>query len=387
MVKRLSILGSTGSIGTQTLDVVRTFPDRFQVVGLSAGRNLGLLKLQVREFLPDFICVLDAHSASIMEGYIQGLSKKIAIFSGEEGLIRIATEGDLDCLIVAIVGTASLKPTVCAIEKGITIGLACKEVLVSAGSLVMDLASKHQVPILPIDSEHAALKQCLSSVGEDMSQVDSLTLTASGGPFRERSASSFDHVTVEETLKHPNWTMGPKISVDSATMMNKGLEVIEAYHLFGVDYDHIDVVVHPQSIVHSFVTFKDGNTLAQMGAPDMRFPIQYVLTYPEKWENNYPKLSLKEMGALSFEAPDIGKFPLLKLAYDVGKKGGSYPAVMNAANEAAVQLFLDKKIGFLDIYKWVSLLVERHDSLDSFTISDIIALDREVKSELVTIAA
>ena len=279
-------------------------------------------------------------------------------------------------------GTTSLKPTVEAIKHGTHIGLACKEVFVAAGDIVTKHAKKHNVTILPIDSEHAALKQCLAGVNEDMSTVSKLILTASGGPFWNRDPKSFASITLDEALKHPNWSMGQKITIDSATLMNKGLEVIEAHHFFSLPYNQIDVIIHPKSIIHALVEFSDGTMLSQMGLPDMRFPIQYALTYPEKLANPWPKTNLASLGAIEFFEPNLKTFPLLQLAYDTGQLGGTYPAVLNAANEAVVAAFLNKKLAFVDIPKAVQTVVESTTHISHPTLDDIIALDTEIKEKI-----
>ncbi|MSR89309.1 MAG: 1-deoxy-D-xylulose-5-phosphate reductoisomerase, partial [Candidatus Margulisbacteria bacterium] len=304
-IKSVSILGSTGSIGCQSLEVIRAFPERFRVIGLSAGSNIVLLQEQTLIFRPQIICLLTQVDADIMRDFCSANSLLTQVVCGDSGLLELSVFGDPDLLVVAIVGTAALLPTVHAIRQGISIGLACKEILVAAGVYVMALAREKGVSILPIDSEHAAIKQCLAGIVEDEKQVSKLVLTASGGPFWNRSLETFSAITREEALQHPNWTMGSKITIDSATMMNKGLEVIEAHHLFGIDYDRLDVIIHPTSIVHSFVEFSDGTFLAQMGLPDMRFPIQYVLTYPEKLPNPWPKMRFSELKSLTFHAPDF----------------------------------------------------------------------------------
>ncbi len=381
-MKTISILGSTGSIGVQTLDIVTAFPDRFQVFGLSAGANIDLLFDQIKAVHPKAVCVRSREDRNLLQDRLTQAGIRCELYFGDDGLIQIATASENNLLVVAIVGTASLRPTYEAIKCGIPIGLACKEVLVAAGDCIMDLARHHQVPVLPIDSEHAALKQCLAAVDEDLTQVSRLILTASGGPFRTWSKEALSQVTLEEALKHPNWTMGPKITIDSATMMNKGLEIIEAHHLFNCPYEKLDVIVHPQSIVHSLVEFTDGTMLAQMGLPDMRFPIQYVLTYPEKWPNPWPKSNLAMMKNLEFFDPDYARFPLLKLAFDAGKQGGTAPAVMNAANEAAVSLVLNRQLAFTDISPLVHEIVATYDHWSNPTIEELLSLDADVKDQL-----
>lgn len=380
-MKNIAILGSTGSIGTQALEVVKAFPEQFSVRALSAGRNMALFQEQLLVFQPAYASVFSENAAVNLRRWVQAQGLNIEVGVGEEGLIGVATYPGIELLIVAIVGTASLVPTYRAILQGIPIGLACKEVLVSAGDILMPLAKAYGVPILPIDSEHAALKQCLAGI-ENFSQVEKLILTASGGPFRGWTRDQLQIVTLQQALKHPKWSMGAKITIDSATLMNKGLEVIEAHHLFGMPFDRIEVTVHPQSIIHSLVEFKDGTLLSQMGLPDMRFPIQYVMTYPEKWSNQWPKTKLSQLTALEFFEPDLVTFPLLKLAFEMGKKGGTYPAVMNAANEAAVHLFLNQKIGFLDIEKIIINALESFSHQATPALQDIVALDTQVKERI-----
>lgn len=377
MGKALTILGSTGSIGTQALDVVREHPDQFHIVGLSCGRNITLLTQQIHEFTPQMVCVTNETDASELRAEFPTLE----VVFGPAGLDELACL-DADMLLVAIVGTTALMPTYKAIANGTTIGLACKEVLVSAGDIIMGLAREKGVPILPVDSEHAALKQCLSVVNEDYAQVDKVTLTASGGPFRTWDKAQLSTVIPAQALKHPNWDMGGKITIDSATMMNKGLEIIEAHFLFNLPYDKIEAVIHPQSIVHALAEFKDGNVMAHMGLPDMRFPIQYAMSYPEKHSATWPRMNLAEMSDLTFEPVDYGKFSLFKLALDAGRAGGVSPAVMNAANEVAVGQFLKNEIGFLDITSRVEAALTEFGSRHAITIDDIVALDNEVKSQV-----
>ncbi|RAP34102.1 1-deoxy-D-xylulose-5-phosphate reductoisomerase [Candidatus Marinamargulisbacteria bacterium SCGC AG-410-N11] len=380
-MKKISILGSTGSIGQQTLDVIRLYPEQFQVISLSAKSNIELLKKQILEFSPAFAVIENQKDHENLQSFLNDNQLNTQLFFGMDGLCTIAKES-VDLLVVAIAGTSAILPTFLAIKNKSPIGLACKEVLVSAGTIIMKLAKENNVPILPIDSEHAAIKQCLASVNENNNLVSNLILTASGGPFRDYTFDDLKTVTVQEALKHPNWSMGSKISIDSATLMNKGLEVIEAHHLFDIPFSNIKVVVHPQSIIHSLVEFKDGNVLAQMGPPDMRFPIQYVLTYPDKLQNSWPKLDLTKISSLAFSKPNPQTSPLLNLAYDMGIKGGSYPVVMNAANESAVQLFLDSKISFLDIHKTIVNTIENTNHSFNLSIEDIIQLDLETKQRV-----
>lgn len=380
-MKRISILGSTGSIGTQTLQIVSAFPDQFQVCALTGGANLTVLKEQVRQFQPQIVGIRRSVDQDEMAAYCAQHSPKSEVIVGMPGLLA-AVNLDLDMVVVAVVGTTSLLPTVEAISRKIPVALACKEVLVSAGHLVMELARRNHVPIIPIDSEHAALKQCLAGINEETKQFNKLILTASGGPFRETPAAQLATASLKDALNHPKWKMGAKITVDSSTLMNKGLEVIEAHHLFNCPYEQIEVVVHPQSIIHSLVEYTDGSVMAQLGLPDMRFPIQYALTYPDKWPNSWPKLDLAQLGSMTFEAPDFQRFPLLKLAFDAGKAGGCLPAVMNAANEAAVGLFLAEKLTWQDLYPTIHAAMDRHAGSPVDTIDQIAELDTLVKSEI-----
>lgn len=378
--KRISILGSTGSIGVQTLDVIRAFPDQFEVISLAAGKNTDLLKQQILEFHPKLVSVASDQSAEEIVLFVQRNQLNCGVVSQTAGLIQVATFDKPDLLIVAIVGTASLMPTYHAIQEKIPIGLACKEVLVAAGKLIMDLARVNHVPILPVDSEHAAIKQCLAGIAENTSEIDKLILTASGGPFWNWSIEEFASIERADALKHPNWDMGQKITIDSATLMNKGLEVIEAHHLFAVPFSHIEVTIHPQSLVHSMVEFTDGTILAQMGMPDMRHPIQYVLTYPEKWKNDWPKMRFTKLWDLAFYPPDFEKFPLLKLAFEAGEKGGNAPVVMNAANEAVVALFLQNRIRFSEIPAYIFKAMDAFAFEDIQSIDAIVSLDQAVKA-------
>jgi len=383
--KRISILGSTGSIGCNALDVAAAFPDHFKIVGLSAGRNLDLLKIQLQQWKPEIASVSTAEDAKTMSEWACHNNIPTQIVHGSKGLIAVATAGQIDLLVVAVVGTAGVLPTYHAITQKIPIALACKEVLVAAGELIMSAAKANNVPIFPIDSEHAALKQCLASINENQKEISKLVLTASGGPFWKLPLSQFASITKAEALKHPNWDMGAKITIDSATMMNKGLEVIEAHHLFSIPESMIDVVIHPKSIVHSLVEFTDGTWLAQMGTTDMRFPIQYALTYPKKWPNPWPKLSLTQMGALEFFEPDFTKFPLLKLAFTTLKNKGAAPIILNAANEAAVSLFLNDHISFSEIYTFIDKALNHFSFAPPTDIETIINIDTEVKEKVKTL--
>lgn len=372
-MKKISILGSTGSVGRQTLEVVRENRDKFEVVAISANRSVDLLLEQIIEFRPKFVAVYDEASALKLKSMIPS-DIKIEVLSGMDGLKAISSLDEIDVLLTAIVGMIGLLPTLCAIKKGITIALANKETLVTAGSLVMSEAKKYGVDILPVDSEHSAIFQCLN--GEQGKNIDKLILTASGGPFRGKNKGELLHVTKNQALKHPNWSMGRKISIDSSTLMNKGLEVIEAKWLFDVDYKDIDVVVHPQSIVHSMVQFVDSSVMAQMGCPDMKLPIQYALSYPDRFENKFERLDFSKWSTLTFEKPDLDTFPCLKLAYESLKMGGTYSAVLNGANEVLVNEFLEDKIGFYDIPYYIEKSLQAHNSISEPTLEEILEADR-----------
>jgi 1-deoxy-D-xylulose-5-phosphate reductoisomerase len=371
-MKKISILGSTGSIGTQTLDVVRKNRDKFEVVAISANSSINLLLEQIKEFRPKYVAVYNESSAKALKNLIPR-DIDIEVLSGMEGLVAISSLDEIDVLLTAIVGMIGLVPTLEAIKKGKTIALANKETLVTAGQLVMEEAKKRNVAILPVDSEHSAIFQCLN--GESKKEIDSIILTASGGPFRGKSREDLINVTKNEALKHPNWSMGRKISIDSSTLMNKGLEVIEAKWLFDVDADKIDVVVHPQSIIHSMVQFVDSSIIAQMGCPDMKLPIQYALTYPGRLLNDFERLDFSKLSSLTFEKPDLNTFPCLKLAYDSLKMGGTYSAVLNAANEILVNEFLEDKIKFYDIPYYIEKTLEAHKSIKKPTLEEILHID------------
>lgn len=376
-MKRVAILGATGSIGTQTCDVIRAFPSEFKLVGITGNQNAELLTAQINEFNPEYVAITDpALSAQ--------LPQSPTIFKGNNALVEFVENCECDILMVAIVGTASLEPAYIAIKNGVDIGLACKEVLVAAGDLIMRAARQHQVRILPVDSEHAAIKQCLAGVNEDNSQIKKLILTASGGPFWDQDKESFNSITRAMALKHPSWVMGQKITIDSATLANKGLEVIEAHHLYDVKYQDIDVVIHPKSYVHSLVEFVDGNVLAHCGKPDMRFPIQYALSYPKKLPCPWTTEPVSEYPDFQFFKPDLDKFPCLKLAFQAGKEAGTSPAVLNASNEAAVKLFLDEQISFMDIPKVIEKQLEKYPSTQIESINHIIELDKQVKEDVIS---
>jgi 1-deoxy-D-xylulose-5-phosphate reductoisomerase len=357
MRKRLAILGSTGSIGVNTLNIVQQHPERFAVVGLAAGSNIDLLEQQMRCFHPIYVSVFDLQRAKELRERTSDLG--IEILEGINGASTIASLPEVDLVLSAILGGAGLAPTLSAIRAGRDVAIANKEPLVMAGEVVMREA-KGRVRILPVDSEHNAIFQALA--GHSRTDVRRLILTASGGPFRTLPVEKFHEITVHEALQHPNWRMGRKITVDSATLMNKGLEVIEARWLFGVSAEQVDVVVHPQSIVHSLVEFVDGSVLAQLGIPDMRIPISYALNYPERLPNTLPQLDLAQIGSLTFEPPDLERFPCLRLGFEALKMSGTMPAVLNAANETTVEAFLNEKIHFVDIPAVIEETLQRHDT-------------------------
>mgnify|MGYP005766439259 FL=1 len=371
-MRKIAILGSTGSIGTQTLEVVR-FQKDIQVVGLSAGKNIKKLEEQIREFSPAIAAVWDENAAKELASKVADTQTKV--LAGMGGLIELARMENCDMLVTAIVGMIGIRPTMEAISSGKDIALANKETLVTAGHLIMPLAEEHQVKILPVDSEHSAIFQALN--GETKKEVNKILITASGGPFRGRSREELSQVTLEDTLKHPNWVMGKKITVDSATLVNKGLEVMEAKWLFDVELSQIEVVVQPQSVIHSMVEFQDGSVIAQLGTPDMRLPIQYALYYPRRRFLPGERLDFAKLGSITFEQPDTDTFLGLPLAMEAAKQGGSMPTVFNAANELAVQKFLQKKIGFLDIYDIISQSMEKHQVISSPELDEILAIEEE----------
>ena len=374
-VKRLSVLGSTGSIGTQTLDVVRSHPELFRVAALAANTSDEALERQIEEFCPALAVLVDEKAAARLRGRYRG---KTEILGGAEGLRAAATLDEADTVVTSMVGFAGLAPTLAALKAGKTIALANKETLVVAGELVTALAKEKGVPILPVDSEHCALFQCLQ--GERRETVERLILTASGGPFRGKATEELRSVTVADCLKHPTWSMGKKITVDSATLVNKGLEVIEAHWLYDVPYEKIDVAVHPQSIVHSMVEFRDGAVMAQLGLPDMRLPIQYALTYPTREAANFGRMDFKTRMSLSFEPPDMGTFRGLPLAYEAGKAGGTMPCVLNAANEEAVAAFLSGRIGFLDIYDCIERAMDAQENISRPSFETLCEADARARA-------
>ena len=375
MQKRsIVILGSTGSIGTQTLDVVKR-DQNIDVIGLTTNVNIDLLEIQILEFAPQAVCVMQEDKALELKNRLKTLNNKTEVLTGEEGLIAIASLEQANLVVTAVVGMIGLLPTIEAIKKGKHIALANKETLVTAGEIVMQLAQKYGVSILPVDSEHSAIFQCLQ--GNEHHTLSKLILTASGGPFREYSKGQLQKVTVEEALKHPNWVMGNKITIDSATLMNKGLEVIEAKHLFNVDLHKIEVVVHKESIIHSMVEYIDGSTIAQLGYPDMRHPIAYALYYPMRVTCEYiKKLNLANVRQLSFEEPKMDLFPCLQFAYDALSVGGTMASVLNAANEIAVESFLNRQISFIQIPQIIHKVMEHHICISRPTLNDILECDK-----------
>ena len=374
-MKQLAILGSTGSIGTQTLDVVRQHPEAFGVYALTAHRSIELLVEQAREFHPAVVCIADEMLYSALCDALCGTD--IQVMAGEKALAEIVTHSQIDVVVAAMVGYAGLLPTIEAIRAGKTIALANKETLVVAGEIICHLAKKHQVDILPVDSEHSAIFQSL--VGEDMASVEKLLLTASGGPFRKHTLEQMHHVTAAEALRHPNWDMGAKITIDSASMMNKGFEVIEARWLFDIDVNKIQVLVHPQSVVHSAVQFVDGSVKAQLGTPDMRMPIQYALTYPERWLSDVPRLDLFANNQLTFEEPDLQRFPNLRLAYEAMQRGGNVPCILNAANEVVNLAFREGKCGFLQMSDVIAKTMVQTSFITEPTYEDYVQTDKEAR--------
>ncbi|MFD3445498.1 1-deoxy-D-xylulose-5-phosphate reductoisomerase [Microbacteriaceae bacterium 4G12] len=373
-MKKISLLGASGSIGTQTLDVIRLHPEQFQLVAFSVGKNIDFAAKMIQEFSPHIVSVQQKEDAD----RLRVIASRTKIVYGEAGLLEVALYPDANIVVNAVMGSVGLVPTLQAIEAKKTIAIANKETLVTAGHLVMEAARKHNVPLLPVDSEHSAIFQCLN--GENEKRVSRLVITASGGSFRDKTREQLEHVTVEDALKHPNWSMGSKITIDSATMMNKGLEVIEAHWLYDMPYDQIDVLLHKESIIHSMVEFEDRSVIAQLGTPDMRVPIQYALTYPDRLPLTTAKqLQLWEVGTLHFEKMDVNRFRCLGYAYEAGKIGGSLPTVMNAANEAAVDVFLQRKISFLQIEELIEKAMDRHVVVQNPSLEEIREIDEETR--------
>lgn len=374
-MKNISILGSTGSIGTQTIDVVRQHKDKFKIVALSVFKNIDKLEEQIEEFSPELVAVFDKSKADILSSRI---GSKVKVLWGIEGLIAVASLESADIVLTSVVGSIGLLPTLEAIRAKKTIALANKETLVVAGQLVMKEAARHRVKIIPVDSEHSAIFQCLQ--GENLDDLSKIILTASGGSFRDWTKGEIERARAEDALKHPTWNMGKKITIDSSTLMNKGLEVIEAKWLFNVELDKIDVVIHPQSIIHSMVEFKDTSIIAQMGLPSMRLPIQYALSYPGRIRANTESINFRDLKQLSFSSPDLDRFPCLSLAYQALEVGGTMPCVLNGANEILVEYFLQDKITFYDISKFIEKAMEAHKPFSYKTVDEILEVDQWVRA-------
>lgn len=367
--RKISIIGSTGSIGRQALEVIEKLQDKFEIIALTGGANVELLREQALKFKPKYVCVGNSKGEKLDIAGVKTLY-------GQEGLEEICSIKENDIILVSVSGKVGLRPTLTAIDNGIDIALANKETLVMAGDIVMPRAKEKGVNIIPVDSEHCAIHQCI----KDISQVDKLIITASGGPFLHKTIDDMKNATVAQALNHPRWSMGKKITVDSATLMNKGLEIIEAHHLFNMPYEKIDVVVHPQSIVHSAIEYVDGSVIAQLGLPSMHIPIQYAITYPERFEGIKSKsFSFADIARLDFEKPDFEKFPSVKMAYEAGKMGGSATVCMNAANEEAVFAFLEDKIKLYEIYQITSKMMEQHHLVKTPSIDEIFEIDKEVR--------
>ncbi|MGB3312452.1 MAG: 1-deoxy-D-xylulose-5-phosphate reductoisomerase [Nodosilinea sp.] len=385
-MKAITLLGSTGSIGTQTLDILEHHPDQFRLVGIAAGNNVELLAQQVRQFKPEVVAICNPEKLGELRDALAGLDPMPQLLAGDDGVVEVARYGDAEAVVTGIVGCAGLLPTLAAIEAGKDIALANKETLIAGGPAVLPLVEKHGVKLLPADSEHSAIFQCLQGVPKD--GLRRILLTASGGAFRDWPTDKLAQVTVADALKHPNWSMGRKITVDSATLMNKGLEVIEAHYLFGMDYDRIDIVIHPQSIIHSLIELQDTSVLAQLGWPDMRLPLLYALSWPDRIYTDWEPLDLVKAGDLTFRQPDHAKYPCMDLAYAAGRAGGTMTAVLNAANEQAVALFLDEKIHFLEIPKVIEGVCDRHRShnITQPVLADILAADQWARAEATSVS-
>ncbi|MBU5482778.1 1-deoxy-D-xylulose-5-phosphate reductoisomerase [Clostridium sp. MSJ-11] len=377
-MKRLTILGATGSVGTQALDVIRKTREELSLVGISAHSNWESTIQIIEEFNPKYVAMTEKNAFEKIMNYCKENNKKIEVLWDIEGLNIISSLPEIDIVLTSVVGMIGLQPTLNAIKAGKDIALANKETLVVGGQIIINEVKKNNVKILPVDSEHSAIFQCLE--GNSKEEVDKIILTASGGPFRGKKIDDLENVTLEQALKHPRWNMGKKISIDSATLMNKGLEVIEAHYLFGIDYKDIQVVIHPQSIIHSMVQYEDGSVISQMGTTDMRLPIQYALNYPKRRKAVGEKLDFYNLEKLTFEKPDLNTFKPLKLAYTAGEKGGIMPTILNAANEAAVDLFLNKKIKFLEIGNILEEAMNKFYSCEALSIESIIEMDKRVKN-------
>lgn len=383
--KNLAILGATGSIGTQTLDVVRAYPDRYSVYAICAHRSVDKLVEQALEFRPEVVCIADESLYEPLKEKLSVIRFQGKIWAGADAIAEVVTMPSVDMVVAAMVGYAGLRPTIEAIKAGKTIALANKETLVVAGEIICELAAQYHTPILPVDSEHSAIFQSL--VGEDQSEIEKILLTASGGPFRTFSLEQMEHVTAADALKHPNWDMGAKITIDSASMMNKGFEVIEAKWLFGVPVEKVQVLVHPQSIVHSAVQFTDGAIKAQLGAPDMRLPIQYALSFPERLASGFPRADLFALGSLTFEEPDQKRFPNLGLAYEAMRRGGNIPCVLNAANEVVNLAFREGHCGFLQMSDVIAQTMDKASFIAKPRYEDYVESDlaaRQIASEIIS---
>lgn len=383
-MKTISLIGSTGSIGTQTLDIVSHYPNEFQIVGLAARSNIELLSQQIRDFKPNIVAISDLQKLSELKEAIANADPQPILLGGEAGVIEVARYSEADCVVTGILGCAGLLPTIAAIEAGKDIALANKETLIAGGSVILPLVKKHGVKLLPADSEHSVIFECLQGV--PCGGLRRIILTASGGAFRDWPVEKLSKVTVKDALKHPNWLMGRKITIDSATLMNKGLEIIEAHWLFGADYGNIEIVIHPQSIIHSLIELQDTSVLAQLGWPDMRLPLLYALSWPERIYTPWQQLDLVKVGQLTFNPPDHQKYPCIELAYSAGQTGGCMPAVLNAANEQAVAMFLEEKIQFLDIPRLIEKACDRYVNRNNSypTLDDIIAADNWARQEVAT---
>lgn len=376
-MKNISILGVTGSIGTQTLDVIRNSNKKIKLIGISANKSYSMVIDIIQEFKPKYVAMMDYESYLKVKSYCEETNREIQVLSGIEGLNKVATLEEIDIVVTSVVGMIGLIPTISAIRAKKHIALANKETLVVAGEIVMREAKENGVQILPVDSEHCAIFQSLQ--GNNYNEVDKVILTASGGPFRGKKREELKDITPEQALKHPKWNMGKKISIDSSTLVNKGLEVIEAHFLFGVDYDNIQVVIHPQSIIHSMVEYIDGSVIAQLGSTDMRLPIQYALNYPERGQSIAEKLDFYSLSSLTFEKPDMDTFQCLSLAYDAGKAGGNMPAIFNGANEIAVELFLNNKIKYLQIEEIIRECMMNFEHITNPTLEQIIDIDKRTR--------
>lgn len=379
-MRYISLLGATGSIGTQTLDVIKNHPESFQLVAFSSGKNIDLTRSIIQQFKPELVSVTEKEDYEKLKLEFPS----VTLSYGMEGLVEVSVYHKADVLVNAVLGSVGLKPTLQAMEAGKAIAIANKETLVTAGHIVMEAAAKYKVPVLPVDSEHSAIFQCLQ--GEQEKNIERLIVTASGGSFRDLKREDLQNVTVEDALKHPNWSMGAKITIDSATMMNKGLEVIEAHWLFSLPYDKIDVLLHKESIIHSMVEFHDSSVMAQLGTPDMRMPIQYALSYPDRMKLiNADRLDLASIGKLHFEQMDLNRFRCLAFAYEAGRIGGTMPTVLNAANEIAVQRFLNREISFLQIEELIERALDTHQTIHHPSLEEIQEVDRQTRKRVYTL--